>query len=197
MLVVARGMKIALQVDDGFSKLLASGLAFAFALQTFIIVGGVLRVIPLTGITLPFVEYGGSSIIANFVMLAGLLLVSHRANSDESDRMNRQISRVAFTSLVMLGALIVATTYWQTWATGGLAARQDNAIKQVAQFEIKRGKIYAAERQDVLATNVRKRVNGKTLYFRTYPTHGFASQTIGYSTQSRSRPGSSARRTRT
>jgi cell division protein FtsW (lipid II flippase) len=81
MLVVARGMKIALQVDDGFSKLLASGLAFAFALQTFIIVGGVLRVIPLTGITLPFVSYGGSSVVANFVMLAGLLLVSHRANS--------------------------------------------------------------------------------------------------------------------
>ena len=81
MLFVARGMKIALQVDDGFSKLLAAGLAFAFALQTFIIVGGVLRVIPLTGITLPFVSYGGSSIVANFVMLAGLLLVSHRANS--------------------------------------------------------------------------------------------------------------------
>src|SRR4051812_11476185 len=81
MLFVARGMKIALQVDDGFSKLLAAGLAFAFALQTFIIVGGVLRVIPLTGITLPFVSYGGSSIVANFLILAGLLLVSHRANS--------------------------------------------------------------------------------------------------------------------
>ena len=81
MLFVARGMKIALQVDDGFSKLLASGLTFAFALQTFIIVGGVLRLIPLTGITLPFVSYGGSSVVANFVMLAGLLLVSHRANS--------------------------------------------------------------------------------------------------------------------
>ncbi len=81
MLFVARGMKIALQVDDGFSKLLAAGLTFAFALQTFIIVGGVLRLIPLTGITLPFVSYGGSSVVANFVMLAGLLLVSHRANS--------------------------------------------------------------------------------------------------------------------
>jgi cell division protein FtsW (lipid II flippase) len=81
MLFVARGMKIALQVDDGFSKLLAAGLTFAFALQTFIIVGGVLRLIPLTGITLPFVSYGGSSVVANFLMLAGLLLVSHRANS--------------------------------------------------------------------------------------------------------------------
>jgi cell division protein FtsW (lipid II flippase) len=81
MLVVARGMKIALQADDGFSKLLATGLTFGFALQTFIIVGGVLRIIPLTGITLPFVSYGGSSVVANFLLLAGLLLVSNRANS--------------------------------------------------------------------------------------------------------------------
>jgi cell division protein FtsW (lipid II flippase) len=81
MLFVARGMKVALQADDGFSKLLAAGLTFGFALQTFIIVGGVLRLIPLTGITLPFVSYGGSSVVANFLVLAGLLLVSDRANS--------------------------------------------------------------------------------------------------------------------
>jgi cell division protein FtsW (lipid II flippase) len=49
--------------------------------QTFIIVGGVLRLIPLTGITLPFVAYGGSSVVANFLLLAGLLLVSNRANA--------------------------------------------------------------------------------------------------------------------
>jgi peptidoglycan glycosyltransferase len=103
--------------------------------------------------------------------------------------MNRQISRVAFVSLIMLGALIVATTYWQTWASGGLAARQDNAIQRVAQFEIQRGTIYAANGKTVLATNVKVKRGGKTLFFRTYPTHGFASQVIGYSTQSRSRAG--------
>jgi cell division protein FtsW (lipid II flippase) len=82
MLFVARGFRIALMADDGFSKLLAAGLTFAFALQTFIILGGILRLIPLTGITLPFVSYGGSSVVANFILLAGLLLVSHRANSE-------------------------------------------------------------------------------------------------------------------
>jgi cell division protein FtsW (lipid II flippase) len=81
MLFCLRGFRIALLAQDGFSKLLAVGLTFGFALQTFIIVGGVLRLIPLTGITLPFVSYGGSSVVANFVLLAGLLLVSHRANS--------------------------------------------------------------------------------------------------------------------
>jgi cell division protein FtsW (lipid II flippase) len=80
MVFVARGFRVALLADDGFSKLLAAGLTFGFALQAFIIVGGVLRVIPLTGITLPFVSYGGSSVVANFILLALLLLVSNRAN---------------------------------------------------------------------------------------------------------------------
>jgi cell division protein FtsW (lipid II flippase) len=74
-------MKVAMLADDGFSKLLAAGLTFSFALQTFIIVGGILRMIPLTGVTLPFVSYGGSSVVANFILLAGLLLISNRSNS--------------------------------------------------------------------------------------------------------------------
>jgi cell division protein FtsW (lipid II flippase) len=78
---VLRGFRIALAANDGFSKLLAAGLTFGFALQTFVIVGGILRVIPLTGITLPFVSYGGSSIVANFFVVAGLMLISHRANT--------------------------------------------------------------------------------------------------------------------
>jgi cell division protein FtsW (lipid II flippase) len=82
MIFVLRGMRISLLAQDGFSKLLAAGLTFGFALQTFIIVGGVLRLIPLTGITLPFVSYGGSSVVANFLLLAGLLLVSNRANRE-------------------------------------------------------------------------------------------------------------------
>jgi len=84
MLFVTRGMKMALLADDGFSKLLAAGLTFSFALQTFIIVGGILRLIPLTGITLPFVSYGGSSVVANFVLLGGLLLVSNRSAGERA-----------------------------------------------------------------------------------------------------------------
>jgi cell division protein FtsW (lipid II flippase) len=86
MLFAARGFRIALLAQDGFSKLLAVGLTFAFTLQAFIIIGGIVRLIPLTGITLPFVSYGGSSIVTNFVLLAALLLVSDRANEGMGDR---------------------------------------------------------------------------------------------------------------
>jgi cell division protein FtsW (lipid II flippase) len=83
MAFVIRGFRIALDSSDGFSKLLAAGLSFGFAFQTFVIVGGITRVIPLTGITLPFVSYGGSSVVANFLLVAGLLLISNRANRQE------------------------------------------------------------------------------------------------------------------
>jgi cell division protein FtsW (lipid II flippase) len=79
MLLAERGFRTAVLATDSFSKLLAAGLTAVFALQVFVIVGGVTRVIPLTGVTLPFVSYGGSSILANFVLLALLLLVSDRA----------------------------------------------------------------------------------------------------------------------
>ncbi|MDO8184461.1 FtsW/RodA/SpoVE family cell cycle protein [Conexibacter sp. JD483] len=79
LMFVERGFKTALLARDSFSTLLAVGLAAVFALQVFVIVGGVTNVIPLTGVTLPFVSYGGSSILANFVLLALLLLVSDKA----------------------------------------------------------------------------------------------------------------------
>ncbi len=79
LLIVERAIKTSILARDSFSKLLAAGLGAVFALQVFVIVGGVTKVIPLTGVTLPFVSYGGSSILANFVLLALLLLVSDKA----------------------------------------------------------------------------------------------------------------------
>jgi peptidoglycan glycosyltransferase len=103
--------------------------------------------------------------------------------------LNKQVSQVGVASLVLIAALIVGTTYWQTWANAGLADRQDNAIRLVAQFSIKRGKIYAADGKTLLATNVRKKVGGQTLYFRRYPTGPIFSAPVGYSTQTRNQTG--------
>jgi cell division protein FtsW (lipid II flippase) len=89
LLIAARGFKIALLANDGFSKLLATGLTAVFSIQAFVIIGGVTRVIPLTGVTLPFVSYGGSSILANFVLLALLLLISDRARREAAEPAGR------------------------------------------------------------------------------------------------------------
>ncbi|MFL5904593.1 MAG: FtsW/RodA/SpoVE family cell cycle protein [Solirubrobacteraceae bacterium] len=82
LLMAERGFKAAMVARDSFSSLLATGLTAVLALQVFVIVGGVTKVIPLTGVTLPFVSYGGSSIVANFVLLALLLQISDRARRD-------------------------------------------------------------------------------------------------------------------
>ncbi|MGH2660648.1 MAG: FtsW/RodA/SpoVE family cell cycle protein [Actinomycetota bacterium] len=76
VVLVGKGLKVAVDSPDGFGRLLTAGLATMIGLQAFVIVGGVTRVIPLTGVTLPFVSYGGSSLVSNFILLALLIRVS-------------------------------------------------------------------------------------------------------------------------
>ena len=191
MLFCLRGFRIAMLAQDGFSKLLALGLTFGFALQTFIIVGGVLRVIPLTGITLPFVSYGGSSIVANFILLAGLLLVSNRANATHGEPvMNKQITprgrrRADPARLADGGDDVLA----------GL--RRARARRQAGQLDPARRPVRRQARRDLRRRRAhgpgreqgRRRSRVRPCTSAATPQRGLAAHIVGYSTQVRSRAG--------
>jgi peptidoglycan glycosyltransferase len=86
LLLVGSGLRIALQADNPFDKLLAMGLSTLLGVQAFIIVAGVTRVLPLTGITLPFVSYGGSSLLGSWLLIGLLVRISDGVNRRTAER---------------------------------------------------------------------------------------------------------------
>ncbi len=90
MLMAGTGLRIALRADRVFEKLLAAGLTAIVAIQAFIIIGGVIRVVPLTGVTLPFVSYGGSSLLANYILLAILVRISNSTAEKNGEVVRRR-----------------------------------------------------------------------------------------------------------
>ena len=88
LLIIASGFITAMKIKDGFGKLLASGLVFTMAFQVFTVVGGITLVIPLTGMTMPYMAAGGSSLIANYLLAALLMIISNAANRPEPDTLS-------------------------------------------------------------------------------------------------------------
>jgi penicillin-binding protein A len=103
--------------------------------------------------------------------------------------MNGQIIRLTYVALGLVAVLVAMTTYWQTWAAAGLADRQDNSIRRVAEFSIDRGLIFSFEPRRRLARNREREIDGRTLFFRRYPYGPLAAHAVGYSTVGRSRTG--------
>lgn len=141
-LILARGLRAALHAPDLFRRILAAGLTTYFGVQTILIVGGNIRLLPLTGVTLPFVSYGGSSLLTSFL---GLLLLVHTSNHLEADPapLPKPQPYIALGAFLLLGlfASALTTGWWSVVRGPDLLTRADNRRRLIEQSYVPRGSL--------------------------------------------------------
>lgn len=144
--IVLRGWRVARYSPDGYGRLLAGGIAASFAVQVFVIIGGNVALVPLTGVTLPFISYGGSSLFVSCVAL-GLLV---RLSADRGGSAPLPALKIApLINAGMLAACGLAAAYWGVVSSPALAARDDNPRRVLAEQAIQRGRILARDGQQL------------------------------------------------
>jgi len=139
-LILARGFRAALRAPDIFRRFVAAGITTYLGVQTILIVGGNLRLLPLTGVTLPFVSYGGSSLLTSFVALLLLLIISNHQDEEPAPLLNSQ-PYTLLSTLLFLGIIASALTngWWAITRGPDLLTRADNPRLIVEEQYVPRG----------------------------------------------------------
>lgn len=190
LVIVVRGLATAARAKTDMAAFTAVGLVASVGLQAFVIIGGVTRLIPLTGVTLPFVSYGGSSLLSTFIALALLLRAGDEGTGLESEMqttstdmgvlgrvaLGKRLTRVATVLSVLLAALVVNLTWIQVVRADALNNSQVNTRGLAEQARSHRGSILTRDGV-VLAESIPV---SRGVYKRTYPEGRLAAHTVGY-----------------
>ena len=139
---VTRGIRIAMRAPDNFRRILAAGLTAYIGAQSILIIGGNIRLLPLTGVTLPFVSYGGSSLLTSFIAVLILLLISSLPDQEPAPLPKSQ-PYMLLAGLIGLGLFALAATdaWWAVWRGPVILDRTDNARRSIADRYVKRGSL--------------------------------------------------------
>ena len=142
--LIYRASRIARNATEPFQRNMAIGLAMYFGIQSILIIGGNIGLLPLTGVTLPFVSYGGSSLVISFMALLILLTISNAVPDEQEIERPVRSPRLAFVSIVLIGVLtleIIVTSLFSFWFRTDLVERTENPRWVIADRFVKRGDI--------------------------------------------------------
>ena len=152
-LLLVRGLTIALRAPDNFRRYLAAGIVAYLGVQSLLILGGNLRLLPLTGVTLPFVSYGGSSLLTSFIALYLLLSISNTDDDEPAPLANpAPYSILAGIFAVGLAACALTGSWWSLIRGEDLLTRTDNARRSIADRYVHRGEILDNNNQPINIT---------------------------------------------
>ncbi len=171
-LLVSRGLRAASRARDPFAVLLAAGVSIGFGLQSVLIIGGVIRLLPLTGVTLPFVSYGGSSLLTSLLGLAFLVHVS--GGRRRRPQFLSSFLNIQFGFSLGWVALAGVLGWWTLFRAPALVGRTDNPRRALAETTSPRGQIFDRNGKLVAET-----VGARGDYQRSYPESA-AAPVVGY-----------------
>ncbi|TAK14222.1 MAG: hypothetical protein EPO32_02565 [Anaerolineae bacterium] len=141
-MMTLRGLRIALSAASLYHRYLATGITAYFAIQSIFIIGGNIRLLPLTGVTLPFISYGGSSLLTSMIALLLLLHISnHSASSPALHRESRPILTLGAIFFVGFGLAALTASWWSLWRGPDLSTRNDNVRRAIADLYVPRGRL--------------------------------------------------------
>jgi peptidoglycan glycosyltransferase len=186
--LMLRGLRVAARARQSFERFLAAGIAAGIAIQAWVIMAGNIKIIPITGVTLPFVSYGGSSLLTSFIALALLLRVSNQPTDQQTNQQtnqltnkptnqptNKPLTRIACTLSLALTLLAATCGYWGVARAAALRARDDNPRRVLYEQRIVRGRIL--DRGGVVLADVEVAESGAVT--RRYPVPQVA-PVVGY-----------------
>jgi hypothetical protein len=174
-------MRITLRAPDQYRRFLAAGLTAYLGAQTILIIGGNIRLLPLTGVTLPFISYGGSSLLTAFIALLLLQLISSQPEEEAAPLPNPG-SYSFLTAFLCLGlfSAALATGWWAVWRGPDLLLRTDNARRSIADRYVKRGSLF--DRQEIpitITSGASGSYQRQYLYPDLGPIIGYTNPTFG------------------
>ena len=182
-IVITRGLRISLRAQDTFRRLLAGGLTAYLGAQSIVIIGGNLRLFPLTGVTLPFISYGGSSLVTSMIAILLILIIGSEPEEDPAPLMHPTpfLNLALFFILIILG-LAIANSWWSIWRANDLLSRTDNPRRSISDTYVARGNLVD---RSFLPINETQGESGSYVRHYLYPAlgaiAGYTNSTYGQS----------------